>query len=268
LWKSWRCAQVRSVGARPSRDLNAITLRTVGWAALWLLVIGAGLWAAFPEDYRWHWAAFWDSQSLFWRGWRLMLGISLAAMVLSVLLGFGLMLGGRAPLEPLRVGCRGYVTLMRGTPLLVVLLLGYYGVASQLQLATPLVAGTVLLAMFEAAYLAEIFRGALESVSASQREAARAVGFSRFQMYRYVLVPQAVRRALPGVAGELVSLVKSSSLLSVLGIEEVTQVTKLINARNYSALEGYIPLALAYLAVTLPLTWFAMRLERRFAYET
>ena len=64
------------------------------------------------------------------------------------------------------------------------------------------------------------------------------------------------------------SLVKSSSLLSVLGIEEVTQVTRLLNSRNYTALEGFIPLALAYLAVTLPLTWWANRLERRFAYET
>lgn len=268
MWKSLRCAQVPSVETKPGSDPNAITLRTVGWAALIVCILGLALWTVFPDTYRWHWAAFWDSQSLFWRGWRLMIGISLVAMVLSVLMGFGLMMGGRAPLEPLRVASRGYVTLMRGTPLLVVLLLGYYGVVSPLQLGSALVAGTVLLAMFEAAYLAEIFRGALESVSASQREAARAVGFNRFQMYRYVLVPQAVRRALPGVAGELVSLVKSSSLLSVLGIEEVTQVTKLINARNYSALEGYIPLALAYLAVTLPLTWWAMRMERRFAYET
>jgi polar amino acid transport system permease protein len=62
--------------------------------------------------------------------------------------------------------------------------------------------------------------------------------------------------------------VKSSSLLSVLGVDEVTQITKLINARSYSSLEGFIPLALAYLAITLPLTWLAQRLERRFAYET
>ena len=79
---------------------------------------------------------------------------------------------------------------------------------------------------------------------------------------------QAVRRALPGTTGELVSLVKNSSLLSVLGIEEITQITRLINSRSYTALEGFIPLALAYLAVTLPLSWVAGRLERRFAYET
>jgi polar amino acid transport system permease protein len=102
----------------------------------------------------------------------------------------------------------------------------------------------------------------------SQREAARAVGFNTVQTYRYVLIPQAVRRALPGTTGELVSLIKNSSLLSVLGIEEVTQITRLINSRSYTALEGFIPLALAYLAITLPLTWLAQGLERRFAYET
>jgi polar amino acid transport system permease protein len=137
-----------------------------------------------------------------------------------------------------------------------------------LQARSPTLIGVVLLASFEAAYLAEIFRGALESIGRSQRESARAVGFDTWQMYRYVLIPQALRRALPATAGEMVSLVKNSSLLSVLGIEELTQMTRLINSRSYTALEGFIPLALAYLCLTLPLTWWAQRLERRFAYET
>ncbi len=242
--------------------------RTTLWTLGWIGLLAAALWLVFPSTYRWHWDAVWDYRGEFVRGWLRMMGISAAAMVLSLILGFLFMIGSRSPLEPVRVGCRLYITLMRGTPLLVVLLLGYYGVATQLQLGDAIIAGTLLLAMFEAAYLAEIFRGALESVSASQREAARAVGFDTLQMYRFVLIPQAVRRALPGIAGELVSLVKSSSLLSVLGIEEITQITKLFNARNYTALEGYLPLALAYLAVTLPLTWLALKLERKFAYET
>jgi polar amino acid transport system permease protein len=267
--------------ARLKAATDLTTKQTVLWALVWLVSLALILWAVFPATYRWHWEAFWEYRGLFVKGFFTMLIISLVAMVLSLLLGFGLMLAGRARWAPLKVGARGYVTLMRGTPLLVVLLLGYYGVVSPLNLASALVAvvsplnltsalvaGVVLLAMFEAAYLAEIFRGALESISASQREAARAVGFDTIQTYRFVLIPQAIRRALPGAAGELVSLVKSSSLLSVLGIEEITQVTRLLNSRNYTALEGYIPLALAYLAVTLPLSWWAARLERRFAYET
>lgn len=243
-------------------------LRTWLLSALIFAVLGTVVWVAFPDTYHWHWTSFWSYRGLFFKGWLLMLGISLAAMVLSVLGGFLLMLGSRAPWEIVRLFCRGYITLMRGTPLLVVLLLGYYGLVSPLHLGEALPAGVILLAAFEAAYLAEIFRGALESIGRSQREAARAVGFDVFQMYRFVLIPQSIRRALPGMAGELVSLVKSSSLLSVLGVDEVTQITKLINSRSYTSLEGFIPLALAYLAVTLPLTWLAQYLERRFAYET
>ena len=128
--------------------------------------------------------------------------------------------------------------------------------------------GLLLLGAFHAAYLAEIFRGAVESIGASQLETARAVGFNTQQTYRYVIIPQALRRALPGTTGQLVSLLKDSSLLSVIGIEELVQKVKIMNSASYTALEGYIPLAIAYLIVTLPLSHLARRLERRFAYET
>ncbi len=235
-----------------------------------LLALACGLiFGAFAAiHYRWNWEGFWPSRGLFLRGWLTTLGISAGAMVICLAGGFLLMLGSRAPWEPVRLACRGYIGFVRAMPLLVQLLIGYYVVANALRLNDSMLVGTILLGSFEAAYLAEIFRGALESIGQSQRESARAVGFNTVQMYRYVLVPQAVRRALPGTTGELVSLVKNSSLLSVLGIEEVTQITRLINSRSYTALEGFIPLALAYLAVTLPLTWAAGRLERRFAYET
>ena len=241
--------------------------------ALWVLVLLAhacGLvFGAFAKiHYRWNWDGFWPNRTLFVQGWLTTLGICSGAMIICLAGGFALMLGSRAPWEPVRLAARGYIEIVRATPLLVQLLIGYYVVANALQVHDSIVVGMLLLGLFEAAYLAEIFRGALESIGKSQREAAIAVGFSTVQMYRYVLIPQAVRRALPGTTGELVSLVKNSSLLSVLGIEEVTQITRLINSRSYTALEGFIPLALAYLAVTLPLSWGARRLERRFAYET
>ena len=83
-----------------------------------------------------------------------------------------------------------------------------------------------------------------------------------------MIIPQALRRALPGTTGQLVSLIKDSSLLSVIGIEELVQKVKIMNAANFAPLEGYLPLALAYLVVTLPLSHLARRLEGRFAYET
>lgn len=232
-------------------------------------LVALGLYATFAAvHYSWNWSAAWEYRYQFAWGWLTTLGISAGAMVISVLLGFALMLGRRSPLEPVRLFSSGTVEIVRGSPLLVQLLLGYYIVATALHVQSPLVVGTLLLGVFEAAYLAEIFRGAVESIGASQWEAARAVGFNKVQTYRYVIIPQAVRRALPGTTGELVSLIKSSSLLSVIGIEELVQKVRIMNSSSYTALEGYLPLAVAYLIVTLPLSWWARRLERRFAYET
>lgn len=218
--------------------------------------------------YQWHWEKAWDYRYEFAWGWVTTMAISVVAMILSIFVGFSLMLGRRSPILPFRLVCTGLVELLRGSPLLVQLLIGYYIIATALQVNDKLVVGTLLLGIFEGAYLSEIFRGAVESIGASQREAARAVGFNAIQTYRYVIIPQAVRRALPGTTGQLVSLIKDSSLLSVIAIEELVQKVRMLNSSSYTALEGYLPLAAAYLIVTLPLSWFAGRLERRFAYET
>jgi polar amino acid transport system permease protein len=234
-----------------------------------LVAVSAILYATFASvHYRWNWAGVWQYRQQFLSGWLFTLCISAGAMVFSIVVGFLLMAGRRSPWEPVRIFSGGVVEFLRGTPLLVQLLIGYYVIANALRINEPFLVGTLLLGFFEGAYLAEIFRGAVESIGASQREAARAVGFSVFQTYRFVIIPQAFRRALPGTTGQLVSLIKDSSLLSVIGIDELVQKVKVMNSASYTALEGYVPLALAYLAVTLPLSWWARSLERRFAYET
>lgn len=245
-----------------------MTRRTLYAAGLFALV-SLAFYALFSTvNYRWSWEGVWRYRQQFAYGWLTTLGLSLAAMVVSVAFGFLLMLGRRAPWEPVRMFCGGVVELVRGSPLLVQLLIGHYIIANALRLDQPIFTGIILLGCFEGAYLAEIFRGAVESISASQLEAARAVGFSKAQTYRFVIIPQAMRRALPGTTGQLVSLIKDSSLLSVIGIEELVQKVKILNAATYKPLEGFLPLALAYLIVTLPLSHLARRLEGRFAYET
>lgn len=219
-------------------------------------------------EYPWNWSGVWRYRQQFVHGWVSTMGLSLVAMIVSIVFGFVLMLGRRAPWLPVRMGCGSVVELVRGSPLLVQLLIGHYIIAQALHIDQPLFTGIILLGCFEGAYLAEIFRGAVESISASQLEAARAVGFGKAQTYRFVIIPQALRRALPGTTGQMVSLIKDSSLLSVIGIEELVQKVKIMNAANFAPLEGYLPLALAYIIVTLPLSHLARRLEGRFAYET
>ena len=241
--------------------------------ALYVLVLFALAAAAFygvfsAVAYPWNWSGVWQYRQQFGQGWLTTMGLSLSAMVVSVGFGFLLMLGRRARWLPVRMFCGSVVEVVRGSPLLVQLLIGHYIIAQALKIDQPLFTGVILLGCFEGAYLAEIFRGAVESISTSQLEAARAVGFSKAQTYRFVIIPQALRRALPGTTGQLVSLIKDSSLLSVIGIEELVQKVKIMNAANFAPLEGYLPLALAYLVVTLPLSNLARRLEGRFAYET
>lgn len=126
----------------------------------------------------------------------------------------------------------------------------------------------MLLATFAAAYLSEIFRAGIESIPKSQLESARAVGFTSGQMYRYIVVPQAMRRVLPATAGQFANLIKDSSLLFVISVQELTMQSRETNAATYATFESYIPMALGYLVLTLPISFWTRHLEERFRYET
>jgi polar amino acid transport system permease protein len=222
------------------------------------------------------WSKAWEYRETLWQGWLVTLGISVAALAGSVVFGLLFLFGQRSPLVVVRWTCRAFLEFVRDTPLLVHLLFGYFVIFAPL-LSRPLaeqgwndklIIGILLLSVFEGAYLGEILRGGVESIPKTQWEAARAVGFSRLQIYRYVIFPQALRRVLPAMAGLFVSLIKDSSLLNVIGVAEYFYNTRNFISRSYAGLEAYVPLALGYLILTLPVAWLAHWLERRFRHET
>jgi polar amino acid transport system permease protein len=174
----------------------------------------------------------------------------------------------RSRLVFVEAAARVYVELIRGTPLLVQLLIGFYVVASAVGLENRYVVGVLVLALFSGAYMAEIFRGGLDAIPRAQIDSARAIGLTPAQTLRLVVLPQAVRIVLPAVAGQLVSLIKDSSLLSVIAISELTLNAQEVNSFTFSTLESYLPLAAGYLVLTLPLSAVARLLERRFRYES
>jgi polar amino acid transport system permease protein len=222
------------------------------------------------------WSKAWEYRETLWRGWLVTLGISFAALAGSTVCGLLFMLGQRSPLVVVRWTCRAFLEFVRDTPLLVQLLFGYFVIFAPLVsrplgergLDDKLIIGVLLLSVFEGAYLGEILRGGVESIPRTQWESARAVGFSRFQVYRYVIFPQALRRVLPAMAGLFVSLIKDSSLLNVIGVAEYFYNTRNFISRSYAGLEGYVPLALGYLVLTLPVAWLSHWLEQRFRHET
>ena len=222
------------------------------------------------------WAKAWEYRESLWRGWKLTLLLSLGSLLGSIVFGMLFLLGQRPPLPVIRKTCRGFLEFVRDTPLLVHLLFGYFVIFAPL-LSRPLAAqgfedkviiGGLLLSLFGGAYLGEILRGGVESIPRTQWDSARAVGFSPVQVYRYVIFPQALRRVLPAVAGLFVSLIKDSSLLSVIGVSEYFYNTKNFISRSYAGLEGYVPLALGYLVLTLPVAWLSQWVEKRFRHET
>lgn len=222
------------------------------------------------------WSKAWEYRETLWRGWLVTLGISFAALAGSVVFGLLFLFGQRSPLVVVRWSCRLFLEFVRDTPLLVHLLFGYFVIFAPL-LSRPLgeqglddklIIGILLLSVFEGAFLGEILRGGVESIPKAQWESARAVGFSPFQVYRYVIFPQALRRVLPAMAGLFVSLIKDSSLLSVIGVAEYFYNTRNFISRSYAGLEGYVPLAVGYLILTIPVAWLSHWLERRFRHET
>jgi polar amino acid transport system permease protein len=222
------------------------------------------------------WTKAWEYRESLWRGWRLTLGISFAALAGSIVFGLLFMLGQRSPLPVVRWTCRAFLEFVRDTPLLVHLLFGYFVIFAPL-VSRPLaeagfedkiMIGILLLSLFEGAYLGEILRGGVDSIPRAQWDSARAVGFSPFQVYHHVIFPQALRRVLPAIAGLFVSLIKDSSLLNVIGVSEYFYNTKNFISRSYAGLEGYLPLALGYLVLTLPVAWLSHWLEKRFRHET
>ena len=228
----------------------------------------AGLCFAVLRAFAWQWAGVWEYRAVFWDGWLATIWISLAALGLSVLFGLLAAIARRSPYPALRWLAAGYVEIIRGTPLLVQLLILFYVVADAIGLQNRYAAGVIILSVFSGAYIAEMIRAGIESIPRTQLESARAIGLTRMQTYRHVIFPQAIRHVLPPLAGQAASIIKDSSLLSILGIGEFTLAAQQVNSATYSTLESYLPLAFGYLALTLPVSLLARLLERRFRYET
>jgi polar amino acid transport system permease protein len=240
--------------------------------ANWLIALAAlsAVFAfAFHQlQYAWNWNGVMAYRSAFFQGWLMTVLISLAALVLSSFLGLVVALSRRARLLPLRCLAQLYVELIRGTPLLVQIYVFFYVIADAFHFENRYVMGIVILSLFSGAYISEIIRAGIESVGKSQIESAKAIGLTRAQTYRYVIFPQALRQTLPPMAGQLVSLIKDSSLLSIIAIDEFTHNASKVSSTTASPFESYLPLAAGYLLLTLPISVWTRRIEEKHRYET
>jgi polar amino acid transport system permease protein len=194
------------------------------------------------------------------------LKISAIALVFSMLLGLVAGLG-RIAKNPAVYGlATTYVELIRGTPLLVQIFIFYFFVGTVMKLSA-FTAGVAALAVFTGAYVAEIVRAGIEAVPRGQMEAARSLGMSVPQAMRHVVLPQALRKTLPPLAGQFINLIKDSSLVSVMALTDLTKAGREVVASTFSPFEVWFTVAAMYLLLTGALSIVVRRLERRLAHD-
>jgi polar amino acid transport system permease protein len=196
----------------------------------------------------------------------LTLKISALALALALLLGLVVGLGRVSRNPTAHALATFYVEVIRGTPLLVQIFIFYFFIGTVLQLSA-FTAGVAALAVFTAAYVAEIIRAGIEAVPRGQTEAARSLGMSTAQTLRYVVLPQAVRKTLPPLAWQSINLVKDSSLVSVMALTDLTKAGREVVSSTFSPFEVWFTVALMYLLLTGLLSWVVRRMERSMAHD-
>ena len=192
------------------------------------------------------------------------IALSICAIVISIVIGLLIALPGLAKGRAPRTMNRVYVECFRAIPILVLLLWVYYGLPVVLDIGiTAFWAGVVALAISDSAFEAEIFRGGIQSISKGQIEAADSLGLSYYDKMRYVILPQAIRRILPPLGNQLVYMLKMSSLVSVIGLSELTRRANELVVTEYRPLEIYTILVLEYLILILIVSVGVRWLEKK-----
>jgi polar amino acid transport system permease protein len=190
--------------------------------------------------------------------------LSLIAFAGGGVAGLALLAMRVSPLPWLRRVVVLYVELFQGTPLLMQLFLGFFGLPMLDIDVSPWLAATVTLTLYTSAYLADIWRGCVEAVPRGQWGAAASLGMTWPQQLRYVVWPQAWKIAVPPTVGFLVQVVKSTALTSIIGLTELTKTGTMITNAAFRPFPIYGMVALIYFAMCFPLTWYARTLERRY----
>lgn len=194
------------------------------------------------------------------------IGLSVTAILISIVLGLLIALPGLAARRVPRAINRTYVELVRAVPILVLILWVYYGLPQIAAISISVFwAGVIALAISDSAFQAEIFRAGIQSVDRGQYEAAHSISLNYRDTMRYVILPQAIKRILPALGNQLVYMLKMSSLVSVIGMQELTRRANELVVTEYRPLEIYTVLVLEYLVLILLVSAGVRWLERRFA---
>lgn len=199
------------------------------------------------------------------QGAKLTLYLVAMSGLFGTLIGLVFGLARVAPFAPARWVAAVYVSFIRGQPVLIILLFLYFAIPLAVPSATFERGPTAILGLsvYAGAYIAEIVRGAIEAVPRGQNEAASALGMGYVLRHRYIILPQAMKVAVPPTIGFLISLVKASSLVSVIGYVELTKAGRIVSTVNQEPLVTFVIVALLYFVLSYPIALFGRWYERR-----
>ncbi|WP_421521936.1 amino acid ABC transporter permease [Ochrobactrum quorumnocens] len=185
------------------------------------------------------------------------------ALIGGGIAGFLIALARVSTMKWLRVVAGTYIQIIQGIPVLMILFLSYYGLSLAGFDLHPLLAAGASMSVYASGYLAEIWRGCIQSVPKQQWEASESLALTRVQQYRYVILPQAVRISLPSTVGFAVQVVKNTSIASIIGFVELARAGTLINNATFQPFRVFVVVAALYFAVCYPLSLLSRWLERR-----
>jgi polar amino acid transport system permease protein len=195
-------------------------------------------------------------------GWTLLLTFCAAA--LGGIFGLATALARVAQSAVLRSIAAGYIAVVQGIPVLILLFLSYYGLSKAGFELPPLVAASISLSIYASGYLGDIWRGAIQSVPIQQWEASASLALTRAQQYRTVILPQSIRIALPPTVGFLVQLVKNTSIVSIVSVVELARAGQLVNNATFQPFPVFLTVAAIYFVMCFPLSWTSRYLETKF----
>ena len=195
--------------------------------------------------------------------------ISIISIIISMILGFIVAIPSLAKSKFLTYINVGYVEIVRAIPLLVLILWIYYGLPIMTGISfSPFVSGIIALAISESAFQAEIFRAGINSIKKAQWEAGSSLGLGFFKRLRLVILPQAIKNILPALGNQFVYVLKMSSLVSIIGIGDLTRKANELVVTTYRPLEIYTFLILEYLVLILIVSYFVRRLENKLKQDS
>jgi polar amino acid transport system permease protein len=204
-----------------------------------------------------------DSLPHLLRGLVVSLEIAFISSCIGIFLGILIALGQRTSNYFVQATLFVYVNIIRGTPMLIQILFAYYVLPQWGIRLEPFWTASIMIGLNSSAYISQVMRSGIQSIAKGQWEAAYVLGFSKIQTLRFIILPQAIKNVLPSLANEFITLIKDSSLASIIGVTELAKEGRIIISRTYDSFTIFTIIGLLYIMVTWTVSYLVYRLEKR-----